>query len=174
MKFKELRIPGAWLVEIEPIEDERGFFARAFCRREFEARGLDPGIAQCNISVNRKRGTLRGMHLQRPPAMEAKVVRCTRGAIYDVVLDLRPESPTYRRWEAQELTSRSRAGLYIPPGCAHGFQSLEDETEVFYQMSEYYQPALSAGVRFDDPAFAISWPISPAIVSERDRSFDFV
>lgn len=174
MKFSPLLIAGAWLVEQEPHADARGSFARSFCRREFAARGLNPEVAQCNVSRNRQRGTLRGMHLQRPPAAEAKLVRCTRGAIYDVVLDLRPGSPTYRRWQALELDARTGAALYIPEGCAHGFQSLEDESEVFYQMSAPHEPSLSHGVRYDDPAFGIAWPILPAIVSERDLSFPLV
>ncbi len=166
-----MRLKGAFLVDLEPHEDERGSFARSFCRQEFAARGLETGIAQCNVSFNRKRGTLRGMHFQRPPMAEAKLVRCTRGAVYDVILDLRPGSPTCCRWEAAELTEDNSRMIYVPEGFAHGFQTLVDGAEVFYHMFQSYSPEQSAGVRFDDPAFGITWPIADPIVSAKDRAY---
>lgn len=152
----------------EMNEDERGFFARTFCVREFEAMGLNTRVVQCDTSFNKARGTLRGMHYQVPPMAEVKLVRCTMGAIYDVAVDLRADSPTYCQWYAAELTSENRAALYIPEGMAHGFQTLEDKTEVFYQMSEFSAPEYSRGVRWDDPAFLIEWPVPDPIVSEKD------
>ena len=171
MRILDTALPGAKLVELEPIEDERGFFARSFCGREFELAGLDPCVAQCNVSFNRRRGTLRGMHFQRAPHAEAKLVRCTRGRIYDVILDLRPGSPSYRRWFAIELGAESRRALYAPKGVAHGFQTLEDGCEVLYQRSDFYAPELAAGVRWNDPAFGIEWPIADPIVSARDAAY---
>lgn len=172
MIFTETAIPGVHAIEPERLRDERGFFARTWCEREFAAHGLDPGLRQCNISFNPRRGTLRGMHYQAPPFAEAKLVRCTRGAILDVALDLRPGSATFQRHVAVELTGENRRMLYIPEGVAHGFQTLEDDTEVFYQMSQFYSPDHGRGVRWDDPAFGIDWP--PAehrILSDRDRSY---
>ncbi len=157
------------MVTPEPRRDERGFFARTWCREEFAAHGLNPNLVQCSISFNAKRGTLRGMHYQAMPHQEAKLVRCTRGAIYDVVLDLRPGSPTFGQWHAAELTADNRQMVYIPEGVAHGLQTLSDDTEVFYQISEFYHPESSRGVRWNDPAFGITWPISEPILSERDR-----
>lgn len=174
MLFSKTLISGAWLIEPELHEDERGFFARSFCRNEFERHGLNPDLVQCNISFNRKRGTLRGMHYQTPPHEEAKLVRCTHGAIYDVVLDLRPGSPTYLRWEGAELNADNRRMMYVPEGCAHGFQSLVDDSEVFYQMAEFYHPECSAGVRWDDPTVSIKWPCSDPILSERDRNYPYI
>jgi dTDP-4-dehydrorhamnose 3,5-epimerase len=171
MKFTELELSGAFLVDLEPIEDERGFFARSFCRQEFAARGLNPAVAQCNISFNRQRGTLRGLHYQAPPKGEAKLVRCTRGALYDVVADLRPGSPTFCRWSAVQLSAENYQMLYIPAGLAHGFQTLRDDTELFYQMSEFYDPGSARGLRWDDPTFQINWPLPITAVSERDRSY---
>lgn len=171
MKFIPLAIPGAWLIDPDLLEDERGFFARSFCRKEFEQRGLNGDLTQCNISFNRKRGTLRGMHYQTKPHEEAKLVRCTRGAIYDVVLDLRRDSPTFLRWEAAELSAENHRMMYVPEGCAHGFQSLADESEVFYQMGEFYHPECSTGVRWDDPVFGIAWPVADPVVSYRDRNY---
>ena len=171
MRFIETRLEGAYIIEPEPIEDERGFFARTFCVREFEAHGLNPCVAQCNISFNKKKGTLRGMHYQVAPHAEAKMVRCIRGAMYDVIIDLRPESPTFKEWIAVELTANNRRMLYIPEGFAHGFQTLEDETEVFYQMSEFYHPEAARGVRWDDRVFGIEWSSDGRIVSPRDQSF---
>ena len=171
MIFTEAELRGAFIIEPERLEDERGFFARSFCQREFEDHGLNPKVAQCNISFNQKRGTLRGMHYQAPPYQEEKLVRCTKGAIYDVIIDLRPYSPTFRRWTAADLTEENRRMIYVPAGFAHGFQTLEDETEVFYQMSEFYHPECARGVRWDDPAFGIEWNISKPIISMRDRRY---
>jgi dTDP-4-dehydrorhamnose 3,5-epimerase len=168
--FSETRLAGVFIVEPERLEDERGFFARTWCPEEFEARGLSPRLAQCSISYNRKKGTLRGMHYQVAPYAEAKLVRCTMGAIYDVALDLRPGSPTFKQWISVELTADNRKMLYIPEGLAHGFQTLADDTEVFYQISEFYHPESARGVRWDDPAFAIEWPLPVAAVSQGDLS----
>ena len=174
MRFVETPVAGAWVIELEPFEDERGFFARSFCAREFEARGLETRLVQCNLSWNRRKGTLRGMHYQRPPAAEAKLVRCVRGALFDVVLDLRSGSPTEGRHHGVELSAANRRSLYIPPGCAHGFQSLVDDTEILYQMSEFYTPEAGAGVRHDDPRFGIAWPLPVAVISDRDRDWPLV
>lgn len=171
MIFHELEIPGAYLLEPERREDHRGFFARTYCRRELEARGLDPTVVQCNISVNHRRGTVRGMHYQAPPYEEIKLVRCTSGAIWDVIVDLRPSSTTFKRHLGIELTAANRLSLYIPAGLAHGFQSLEDDTEIFYQMSEFYHPECARGIRWNDPAFEIEWPIPISVISERDLKF---
>ena len=171
MIFRELEIAGVYLLEPERHEDERGFFARTFCRREFSARGLEPAVAQCNVSFNRRRGTVRGMHYQAPPAEEVKLVRCTRGAIHDVVVDLRPGSPTFKRHLGIDLAAEDRASLYVPAGLAHGFQTLADATEVFYQMSELYDPSAARGVRWNDPAFAITWPEEITVISNRDLAF---
>ncbi|MDO9541023.1 MAG: dTDP-4-dehydrorhamnose 3,5-epimerase [Kiritimatiellia bacterium] len=168
MRFTETKLKGAFILAPEFLEDERGFFARTWCRREFEARGLNIRLVQCNISFNRHRGTLRGIHYQIEPHAEAKLVRCTMGAIYDVILDLRPDSATFKQWLAVELTAENRLMLYIPAGLAHGFQTLEDNTEVFYQMSEFYHPECARRVRYDDPAFAIRWPLPVTIVSDKD------
>lgn len=174
MKFIETKLKGACIIEPERLEDERGFFARSFCQNEFEAHGLNPRVVQCNISYNKREGTLRGMHYQVAPMAEAKLVRCTRGAIYDVIIDLRPESPTYCQWVPVELTADNRCMLYIPEGFAHGFQTLEDDTEVFYQMSEFYTPDCVRGVRWDDPAFGIEWHLSNRIISKKDMSYPFI
>ncbi len=171
MIFRELEIPGAFLLEPERKEDRRGFFARTYCRNELEDRGLDPAVVQCNISVNHRRGTVRGMHWQTEPYAEVKLVRCTAGSIHDVILDLRPDSPTFKRHLGVDLDADSRLSLYIPKGLAHGFQSLADETEVFYQMSEFYQPDYARGVRWNDPAFSISWPLPVTEISDRDLAF---
>ncbi len=175
MIFAKMGIPGAFLIDLERQEDERGFFARSWCQMEFEERGLNARLVQCNVSFNRKRATLRGLHYQAKPYQEAKLVRCTRGAVYDVIVDLRADSPAYLRWEAAELTEDNRRMLYVPEGCAHGFQTLEDGTEVFYQMSETYRPEYARGVRWDDPAFGIRWPDGERIISVRDNGYlDFV
>ena len=171
MIFTKTALEGAMLVDIEKHEDERGFFARAWCRREFEAQELNPNLAQCNISFNPRRGTLRGLHFQIKPREEAKLVRCTRGSVFDVIVDLRPGSPTFRKHLSVVLSAENRRMLYVPEGFAHGFLSLEDTTEVFYQISEFYDPASQRGVRWDDPAFAIAWPEPPRLISERDRSY---
>ena len=151
--------------------DERGYFARSWCEKEFGDQGLNPRLVQCSISFNLRRGTLRGMHYQAAPHAEVKLVRCTRGAVYDVVLDLRPNSPTFTRWMAVELSADNGRAVYIPKDCAHGFQTLTDEAEVFYQMSEVYHPESARGVRWDDPTFAIQWPGDDKIVSSRDTAF---
>lgn len=175
MKFGEVGLAGVRVVEPERLADERGFFARTWCRREFEAAGLDPNLVQCSISYNRRRGTLRGMHYQVAPSAEAKLVRCTAGAVYDVALDLRRDSPTYKQWRGVELTADNRLALYIPAGLAHGFLTLRDDTEVLYQMSEFFAPEHARGVRWNDPAFGIQWPGEVTVISERDRSYpDFV
>jgi dTDP-4-dehydrorhamnose 3,5-epimerase len=174
MRFQPTPIAGVFLLEPEPLRDERGFFARTWCRREFAGRGLNPDLAQCSLSYNRKRGTLRGLHYQAPPWAEAKLVRCLRGAIYDVALDLRPQSPTFKQWYAAELSADDRRMLYIPEGCAHGFQTLSDDAEVFYQISQFHDPASARGVRWDDPAFGIAWPLQTGItISARDQSYPF-
>jgi dTDP-4-dehydrorhamnose 3,5-epimerase len=159
------------LVELERMEDERGFFARSFCQEEFRRHGLDPAVAQCNVSWNRSRGTLRGLHYQAAPHEEAKVVRCTRGAMWDVIVDLRDGSPTRFKWFGAELTAQNHRALYVPKGFAHGFQTLADDTEVLYQMSESYHADLARGVRWDDPKLAIRWPLPDPILSERDRGY---
>ncbi len=171
MRFIETQLPDAFVIEPERLEDERGFFARTWDSREFEAHGLNPGLAQCSISFNKTKGTLRGMHYQVAPHEEAKLVRCTMGAIYDVIVDLRPASPTFRQWIAIELTAPNRKMLYVPEGLAHGFQTLDDSSEVFYQMSEFYHPECARGLRWDDPAFDISWPLPFQIISAQDRSY---
>jgi dTDP-4-dehydrorhamnose 3,5-epimerase len=172
MKFTSTKIFGAYLIEIQPLTDERGFFARTFCTNEFQEHGLNSNFVQCNVSFTSQRGTIRGMHYQIAPYTETKLVRCTRGAIYDVILDLRPESPTFKQWVAAELTADNHQMFYIPPGCAHGFQTLVDDTEVFYQMSEVYHADAATGVRWNDPAFGIEMPLNVTTVSERDRSYD--
>ena len=174
MIFQETLIDGAWVVVAEPIEDERGLFARTFCTDEFGARGLDSRVSQCNTSFNARAGTLRGLHFQAEPHGEAKLVRCTQGAIYDVAVDLRTDSPSYRRWFSVELTAANRHSFFIPEGCAHGFQSLQDASEVLYQMSTAYVPGSGRGVRWDDPALGIEWPDPPPegrIMSERDAGY---
>ena len=170
MNFRETELSGLWVVELERIEDERGFFARSFCRDEFEEHGLEPAIDQCNISFNRHQGTLRGLHYQAPPHEEDKLVRCTMGAIWDVAIDLRPDSPTFKRWVGRTLSAENRTMLYIPKGFAHGFITLEDDSEVFYQMSVPYHPASAGGFPWDDPAFAIEWPAEPRVISDQDRA----
>ncbi len=171
MIFTETKLKGAFVIEIEPIEDERGYFARSFCQKEFEKHGLNPCIAQCNISFNKKKGTLRGMHYQVEPYPEAKLVRCIMGSIYDVIIDLRIDSPTYCEWFAVELSADGSKMIYIPEGYAHGFQTLEDNTEVFYQMSDFYHPETALGVRWDDQAFCIEWPIDEKTISVKDIQY---
>lgn len=171
MIFTETKLKDAYVIEPERLEDERGFFARTFCEHEFAAHGLCTRFVQCNISFNKRKGTIRGMHYQVAPHAEAKLVRCTMGAIYDVIIDLRPGSPTFAQWVAVELTAQNRRMVYVPEGLAHGFQTLEDNTEVFYQMSEFYHPECARGVRWNDPAFGIKWPLTPVIISARDQSY---
>jgi dTDP-4-dehydrorhamnose 3,5-epimerase len=203
MIFTETELKGAYIIELEKLVDERGFFARSWCQREFESHGLNPRLVQCNISFNLKKGTLRGMHYQAAPYEEAKLVRCVRGSIYDVIIDIRPDSATYCHWIGVELaapysqppaqrsqltahgsppaahclqlTAYSYMMLYIPEGFAHGFLTLEDNTEVFYQMSEFFDPDHARGFRWNDPAFGIDWPSDVQVISDRDRSYpDFV
>jgi dTDP-4-dehydrorhamnose 3,5-epimerase len=169
--FWETKLPGAFVIEPERRDDERGFFARTFCREEFVARGLNPNVAQCNVSFNKRKGTLRGMHYQVPPSAEAKLIRCTAGAIFDVIIDLRESSATFRQHVAVELSAGTGKMLYVPEGFAHGFQTLVDDTEVFYQMSHAYAPESARGVRWDDPAFGIEWPAAERILHERDRNY---
>lgn len=171
MIFRKTKLPGVFQIEIEPKPDERGFFARSWCQKEFADNGLDSRLVQCSISYNARRGTLRGIHYQTDPYPETKVVRCTRGAIYDVVVDLRRHSATFKEWIALVLTSTNRQMVYVPPSCGHGFLTLEDETEVLYQMSEFYHPDLARGVRADDPAFQIEWPGTVQVISERDQTY---
>jgi len=171
MKLINLPLSGAFLIELQLVSDERGFFARTWCTEEFERFGLNPKLVQCSISWNARRGTLRGLHYQTEPYAEAKLIRCCSGAIYDVIVDLRPASPTYGKWIAAELTSENRRMLYVPEGFAHGFQTLIDDTEISYQVSASYQPDYARGVRWNDPAFGIEWPMSDPILSARDRAF---
>lgn len=172
MKFEKTAIPGVWLVDIEPHEDRRGFFARAWCAEEAVAHGLNPACVQCSTSFNQRRGTLRGMHWQAAPCAETKWIRCIRGAVWDVALDLRPESPAYGKWIGAELSADNRRMIYIPAGVAHGFQTLEDDTELFYHISEPYVPELARGTRWNDPAFSIDWPIADPVLSDRDRAYE--
>jgi len=171
LKFEETPLRGAWVVDLAPIEDERGFFARSFCEKEFSERGLNPRVVQCNVSFNRRRGTLRGMHYQAAPHEEAKLVRCTQGAVWDVIVDLRPGSPTFKRWYGAELSAANRRAFYVPEGMAHGFQTITEDAEVLYQMAASFRPESARGVRWNDPAFAIQWPIADPFMSERDRAF---
>lgn len=173
MRFSATPLPGAWVVDLDLIGDSRGWFARTFDMQEFARRGLEAAVVQCNASYNAHRGTLRGLHYQADPHGEPKLVRCVRGAIYDVGVDLRPESPAYRRWHAVELSADNRRSLYLPSGVAHGFQTLTDDVEVLYQMGSTYVPEAARGVRWDDPAFAIEWPTveGERIISDRDRAY---
>lgn len=175
MIFQKTKIPGVFKIEMDPKDDDRGFFARTWCRAEFELHGLSTNLAQCSVSFNHSKGTLRGMHFQAAPHSEAKLVRCTRGSIYDVALDLRPESPTFKQWESTILSAENHHMFYVPEGCAHGFLTLEDSSEVFYQISEFYAPDASRGVRWNDSAFSIQWPEDVKVISPRDASYpDFV
>jgi len=169
MRFHQTGLSGAYLIELELLEDERGFFARTFCREEFAARGLNPEVAQCNLSYNARKNTLRGMHYQAEPHAEAKLVNCLKGAVYDVIIDLRPRSSTSGRWVAVELSATNRKMLYVPEGFAHGFLTLEDDTAVHYQMSAFFEPDSARGVRWDDPAFGIEWPCPEPIISDKDQ-----
>ena len=172
MIFRDTPLADVLVIEPERLEDERGFFARTFADDEFAQRGLRTSFPQCSISYNRQAGTIRGMHLQLPPHAEAKVVRCTAGAVFDVALDLRCGSPSYLRWFSVELTAENRRMMYIPEGVAHGFQTLVDDAELFYQISVPFEPAAAGGVRWDDPAFAIDWPpVAQRVISDRDQSF---
>lgn len=171
MIFTPLKLDGAFLIDIDPHEDERGFFARSWCAREFINNGLNPKLAQCSFSYNETAGTLRGLHFQREPYAEDKLVRCTRGAIYDVIVDIRPRSPTFKQWYAVELSAVNRRMIYVPPGFAHGFQTLRDQTEVLYMVSQSYVPEYSAGARWNDPQFSIVWPhVEQRLISVKDQN----
>lgn len=172
MKFTETELKGSFILEVNKLEDERGFFGRTFCRREFEQHGINPMVVQANVSFNKTKGILRGMHYQAHPYEETKLVRCVRGAIYDVIIDLRKNSPTYKKWFGIELKEASYKMLFVPEGFAHGFITLQDNTEVIYMVSQFYTPGSERGIRWDDPAFDIKWPIEPIMISEKDRSIE--
>jgi len=169
--FTETELSGSYIIEPEKLEDDRGFFARSWCKKEFEKCGIDSKLVQCNISFNRKKGTLRGMHYQAAPYGEAKLIRCTRGSIYDVIIDLRPDSSTYKHWVAVELSGINHKMIFIPGDFAHGFLTLEDNTEVFYQMSEYFYHDYAKGIRWNDTEFNIQWPLHVEVISDRDRNY---
>jgi len=171
MIFTETPLQGAYLIDLDILEDERGFFARSWCKKEFESHHLNHNLVQCNISFNKKKGILRGMHYQEKPYAEAKLVRCTRGSIYDVIIDIREDSPTFMSWHSVELTADNRRALYIPEDFAHGFQTLENDTEVLYQMSEYYHPEHAKGIRWNDPAISIDWPLHATTISNQDSEY---
>lgn len=171
MKFLATKLDGAFIIELDRQEDSRGFFARVFCAREFAAQGLTDRFVQCSISLTRKRGTLRGLHYQRQPAAEVKLVRCIAGAMYDVIVDLRPDSPTYLQYVGAELTRQNHRALYVPKMFAHGYQTLEDDTEVLYEIDEYYAPETATGVRYNDPRLGIQWPLSVTDLSEKDANW---
>ena len=171
MKFTESRIPGAWIIDVTPIHDDRGLFAMTWRPDEFITRGMDPSLAQCNLAFSRKKGTLRGMHFQTAPHAQAKVIRCTRGALLDVIVDLRPESQTYCQWEAVELTADNRRMLYMPEGMAHGYLTLTDDAEAYYHASSPWVPAAESGVRWNDPAFGIDWPSEPVVIAAKDAGW---
>tara|TARA_B100000686_G_C16772954_1_gene966443 strand:+ start:1116 stop:1643 length:528 start_codon:yes stop_codon:yes gene_type:complete len=171
LNFTETKLSGAFIIEPERLQDDRGFFARSWCEKELAGHNLDTDLAQCNISFNKAKGTLRGMHYQIKPFEEAKIVRCTRGSIYDVIIDLRPDSPTLKHWTAVELNEENRNMLYVPKGFAHGFQTLADNTEIFYQISALYSPRHARGIKWNDPAFNIEWPIDTLTISDKDKSY---
>lgn len=171
MIFRETKVSGAFEIDLEAKLDERGFFARTWCQKEFAAQGLSTNLVQCSLSFSTRKGTLRGMHYQLAPHAETKLVRCTKGVIYDVILDLRPESPTFKDYVGMILTAEKRNMIYVPEGCAHGFLTLEGATEVFYQMSQFQNAESARGVRFNDPAFRIAWPEKIQVISERDRNY---
>jgi len=171
MRFSELKLSGVFLIELAPHVDERGFFARTFCENELAEHGLPTRFPQCNLSRNTRAGTLRGMHFEAPPSHESKLVRCVSGAIWDAVVDLRPSSPTRMQWVGLELTARAGQALFVPPGFAHGFLTLVDETDVFYHMGDFFKPGAARGARWNDPLFGISWPAAPVVISERDASY---
>jgi dTDP-4-dehydrorhamnose 3,5-epimerase len=171
MRFTETSLKGAFIIDLEPVSDERGMFARAWCQREFEAQGLKVTWVQNNVSLNYKKGTIRGMHYQAPPDEEVKLVRCTKGSIYDVIVDLRPNSPTFCQYAVVMLSAENRRALYIPQGVAHGFQTLSDDSELFYHMSAFYEAGSARGFRWDDPSVGIRWPEPLTVISEKDRSW---
>ena len=170
MIFTETKLKGAYIIDIKKLEDDRGFFGRAYCQKEFEEYGLNTNLVQANVSFNKKKATLRGMHMQLAPHAETKLVRCTRGAIYDVIVDLRPDSETYKQWIGVELTADNYRMLYVPEGFAHGYITLEDNTDVTYQVTAFYEASAERGHRWDDPAFNIQWPLAPQLISEKDRN----
>jgi dTDP-4-dehydrorhamnose 3,5-epimerase len=174
VRFRETALAGAWVIDPSPHQDERGRFTRAWCAREFEEHGIRFTPVQANVAFSRCRGTIRGMHFQVAPALEAKLVRCTRGAMFDVALDLRPGSPSYGKWWGEELTAENGRMLFVPELCAHGYQTLEDDTEMHYMTSAFYAPASATGVRFDDPAFSIAWPLPVTMVSEQDLGWPLI
>jgi dTDP-4-dehydrorhamnose 3,5-epimerase len=171
MIYTPSRIPGAWIMDVEPVHDQRGFFATTWLPEELRERGMDPVLAQCNLAFNHKRGTLRGMHLQSEPHAQIKIVRATRGALLDVIVDLRPDSPTFKKWDAVELTGDNRRMLYIPAGIAHGYLTLSDDTEAYYHASTPWAPSAERGVRWNDPAFGIEWPFTPTVISSKDEAW---
>ncbi len=171
MIYTESRIAGAWIIDITRIEDHRGFFAMTWLPHELSERGMNPALAQCNIAFNLKKGTLRGMHFQHAPHAQAKIIRATRGALLDVIVDLRPESPTFKQWDAVELTADNRRMFYMPEGIAHGYITLTDDTEAYYHASSAWVPSAESGVRWDDPAFRIEWPIAPVVISDKDANW---
>lgn len=171
MLFTETKLKGAFIIDLEHREDNRGFFARTFCANEFEQHGLKPSVAQCNLSFNHKKGTLRGMHYQTPPAAETKLIRCTQGAIYDVIVDMRPDSPTYLSHIGVELTAENHRALYVPEMFAHGYQALTDGAEVVYQVGEFYTPGYERGLRYNDPILGIEWPTEVTVISEKDAAW---
>jgi dTDP-4-dehydrorhamnose 3,5-epimerase len=172
MRFTETGLAGAYVVDLTPFEDERGFFARTFDAKLLEEHGMNPRVSQANMSYNRRKGTLRGMHMQVEPALETKFVRCVRGAIYDAIVDMRPDSPTYLQHFGVELTADNRRALFVPESFAHGFQTLEDETDVFYEVSQFYTPGTERGYRHDDPAFGIEWPLEVTVISDKDATWE--
>ena len=172
MEFTETKLKGAFVIDIKRLEDERGFFARTFCKKEFEEHGLNPDLVQANLSFNHRKGTLRGLHYQKDPHQEAKLVRCARGALYDVIVDLRPASSTYKEWIGVELKADEYRMLYVPEDFAHGFITLQDHTEAVYQVSQFYTPGAEQGIRYDDPMFNISWPMEPEVISDKDSNWE--
>ena len=171
MVFTESRLSGAWIIDVSPVHDHRGLFAVTWQPDAFEQRGLDPSLAQCNLAWNHRRGTLRGLHFQRAPFEQVKIVRCTRGSLCDVIVDLRPDSPTYRLWDRVELTAENRRMLYVPAGFAHGYLTLTDGVEVYYHASHAWAPSAESGVRWDDPALGVEWPSAPLVISDKDRAW---
>ena len=174
MEFRETKLQGAFIVALQPRRDHRGFFSRTFCAKEFEAHSLKPAVAQCNISFNYSKGTLRGMHYQLAPATETKFIRCTKGAIYDVIVDMRPESETYLQHIGVELSAENRLALYVPEMFAHGYQALTDDTEIIYQVSEFYTPNRERGMHYDDPALGINWPLPVSEISDKDANWSLL
>ena len=174
MRFEKLKINDAYIIRLNKIADDRGYFSRAWCQKEFEENGLEKNFVQANISFNKYKGTLRGMHYQMHPHQEVKLVRCIKGAIFDVIIDVRSDSPTFGQWVGAELTEENHDMLYVPKGFAHGFQTLQDNSEVFYQVSEFYTPSSENGIRFDDPRYKIDWPLNVSVISEKDATWPYL